>query len=152
MGWKACPFCVAGTCGLAISNRKMRGNYKGHRFYRAPAPPTRTQEVFVVAIKRPDGGDGTQSENPVECDLALRWSNLWEFLVDRTYEDGGKRVPGTVLLFREDCWFKALLNDKDTSRIAFCAGDSLEACLDAAELGLRDSKLDWRKSKPFRKG
>jgi hypothetical protein len=55
------------------------------------------------------------------------------------------------MVFMEDAWFKVMLNDKDLRRIAFCAAPTLEDVLSVADLGLRDGKLDWRKSKPYKK-
>ena len=106
-----------------------------------------------MGIKRPETAAGTGKEvNPGECNLAIGNPSLWEFLVERSYEDGSKRQPGTMMVFTEDGWFKMMLNDKDNARIAFVAGDTLENVLGAADLGLRDGKLDWRKSKPFKRG
>lgn len=76
--------------------------------------------------------------------LCRRAPTLHQFLSDTQWDDGGARVPGTLLLFCEQGRYKACLNDRDGSRSVFVSGDSVEAILDALEAGLADDDLEWR--------
>jgi len=149
--WKLCPFCVAGTCGYAIANRKYRANHKGHRFYR---PPRAWWQVVTkeMSMRKPSatvtGGDTSRAE---PCDMACKFENLFAFVSDVTWDDSSKRTPGTMLLMFEDGMFKIMLNDKALNRFAFVSGRTWEEVLTKAELGVRDEALEWRRSKPFKK-
>lgn len=76
-----------------------------------------------------------------------RWPTVLEFLEAVAWEDGSRRVPGSLTLFCEDGSLKACLSDKDSNRVAFVSARGPEACLDAAEAGLAGGGLDWRLSK-----
>lgn len=152
MSWKNCIACVEGRCPFGYGNVRRRENNKGHKGYSAPRGDSKPQEVFTMAMKRavPSMNDATDGK-PDICNMAENFASLWEFLVEDEWDDGKRRVPGTIMLFREEQQFKAMLNDKDAGRIAFCSADSLETLLSVVDLGLRDSRLDWRKSKAFKK-
>jgi len=152
MSWKDCEHCVAGTCGYAIANRKARSAHKGHRFYKAPLP--RSQVVTrEMSMRKPVVNLGTNSDGAaLECDLALRWTNLWEFLSSYKYGDGEKRKPGTVLLIFEDGQWKGMLSCKDTQRIAFLTAATWEQLMERLDTACQTGEADWRKSKPWKKG
>jgi len=152
MSWKDCRFCVDGICLFGKANMQGRENNRGHKGYRTPKVRTSGKGAMFMGMKRPPSDTGRdRGGKPDICDLAEKYASLWEFLVETEWEDGKRRQPGTLLIFSEEGLFKGMLNDKDAGRIAFCAGDTLEAILDVVDLGLRDMKLDWRKSKPFKK-
>jgi len=152
MSWKQCPECVRGTCLFGKANMQGRTNHKGHRGFHPWGEGLLSKECLEMPMKRPDAGvNGRTAAQPDECDLAIKLPSLWEFLVEDKWDDGKKRTPGTLLIFTEDGWFKGMLNDKDLSRIAFDSSETLLGLLQDLDLGLRDSHLDWRKSKPFKR-
>jgi len=151
MSWRHCPQCVAGSCALAAANRKKMAGYKGHRFY----VEKRARDRCVSsedAMKKPESVVGGAMDRPAqECDLALRWTGVWEFVTATKWDDGTKRVPGTMLLMFEDGVFKAMLNDKANGRIAFLSGQTWEDLMNLVNDAVRTDDADWRKAKPFKK-
>jgi len=151
MSWKQCLQCVAGTCVYGAENRRGKRSNRGHRFYSAPRPWYKvvTREM---SMKKPESAvRAASTEKPEICDLAIRWENLFEFLSDVTWDDGTKRVAGTLLLMYEDGQWKVMLNDKGLQRVAFVSGKTMEEVLDKADLNVRDDTLDWRKAKVWKK-
>jgi hypothetical protein len=85
---------------------------------------------------------------PASTDDAASWPTLVEFIGCERYEDGKKRVPGTVLLFADGGRLKVLFKDKDGKRVAFDTLEGLETVLDALERKLAGDDLDWREDRP----
>lgn len=75
---------------------------------------------------------------------ANRYPQLWAFLWDLVYDDGSKRAPGSLVIFRDALRLKACLSDKDAGLVTFVTGDTPEALLEAVERGLDMDALDWR--------
>jgi hypothetical protein len=71
---------------------------------------------------------------------------LWEYMSEASWGEGKPRELATLLLFLDGGRLKAMLNDRDSGRVAFVTGCSLEEVLEALEGGLVSSSLDWRAS------
>lgn len=69
---------------------------------------------------------------------------LWEFLTLEQWDDGAKRVTGSLLLFADDGSLKIMLNDRDSGKVAFRTLRSGECPFVAAEDALCDASTDWR--------
>lgn len=80
-----------------------------------------------------------------------RYPHLWEFLWDVVFDDGSKRTPGSVVLFRDSLRLKACLSDKDADLVAFVTADTPDALFEALEVGIRDDTLDWRRQQKKRR-
>jgi len=98
------------------------------------------------------GGDG----DPFDA-IGSNHPTLVSFLIDPRYEDGSPRQTGTLTVSFDLGTFRGRLNDRDAGEIAFVSADGLVGLLMACEVGLRDSRLDWRpdqwgKGKKGRKG
>jgi hypothetical protein len=77
----------------------------------------------------------------------------WEFLTRTVWdEDGSKRETGTILLFADAGGLKAMLNDRDGSRVAFLTIGPEEAIQQAVEDALLSTGTDWRPAKKNTQG
>jgi len=76
----------------------------------------------------------------------VRFPALCEFMAAVTWEDGSRRVTGTLTVFAEDGMAKCCLNDRSQGLVAFASADSLLGLLDAAEAILRGTAGSWRKA------
>jgi hypothetical protein len=89
----------------------------------------------------------------VESDRYERkYEALSEFLGSQVWEDGGRRTPGTLMVFVDDGMIKAGLRDRDGGYIAFVSATTLDGLLDALESGIKTQSLEWRKEKADWKG
>lgn len=77
-------------------------------------------------------------------EFPILYPALYEFLTLTAWEDGTTRQSGSLTLFVDLGAWKACLNDKDASRVAFISGSSLDGVMQAAEAALVLSTLDWR--------
>jgi len=75
------------------------------------------------------------------------YPNLFAFLTGDRWDDGTARATGTLLLFTQDGYLKACLNDRALDRSCFVTGPSLTLLFDVAEDGLAEDLLDWRQRK-----
>lgn len=137
--------CHADTwCGECYSNRKGRGNYKGHRWYRPPI--LRTFEGIEMALRKRDRAavDAAVGAGPSGDALSKKLPFLWEFLTVTEYEDGSKRVLGTLIVFVDGPLVKAFINDRDQGLSACVSSSSLLGVLEATNGGLEADTLEWR--------
>lgn len=102
-----------------------------------------------ILRKRDKGQASAESSEGLDDTSQVRgdFPALWEFLALDRWEDGSRRVPGTLTLFIDQARFKACLSDRDTDTTAFLSASSLQGILDKIEQGLVEDDLDWR-SKP----
>jgi len=75
-----------------------------------------------------------------------KFPTLAEFISRVLWEPGQPREKGSVFLFFEDGVFKACLNDKDSSQVAFTSSLTFAGLWEALEKGLAKNTLDWRLS------
>jgi hypothetical protein len=101
--------------------------------------------MLTKATVRPKG----QAAPPLEmCKDLSEHPALREFLTMDVWDhDGSHRERGTVLLFADDVGLKAMLNDKDGSRVAFSVLSPQGAILDELEAMLLSEATDWRAAK-----
>lgn len=98
------------------------------------------------------GSDGVSDRAVAAQDFPEQLGALGEFLTLTEWEDGSKRATGSVTIFCEDGVLKACLSDKTDRCVAFVSGGSWCLLLNALEEGIREGTLDWRRSKPYKKG
>lgn len=106
----------------------------------------------MVRRRSDDDGEYIDLANPADAgEWGKAYPELWDFLFALEYDDGGARVPGSMVLFRDGPHLKACLSDKDANLVAFVSGNSPEALFRAIDTGLADDTLDWRAQRPARK-
>jgi len=92
---------------------------------------------------------------PLDPGYLSAYPRLWEFLTVGVYEDGGKRLLPTLMLFLHDGRPTMALNDRDQECTAFVSGEAVGGLLDALERGLEADSLSWRPNRagvPGKKG
>lgn len=137
--------CLDNLCGLCYANVRGRGNYRGHRGYREPRRVLPPQGVFMVRRRDP-AANGSAGAGPDPFDaVGANHPTLISFLIDAKYDDGSPRQTGTLTISFDLGTFRGRLNDREAGEIAFVSSDGLAGLLEAAEVGLRDDRLDWRR-------
>lgn len=102
-----------------------------------------------MALRRPVS-DVTREERPSvpsDHDLQERCPVLFDYLTSLAYEDGTQRQTASLIAFVEEGQFKVCLNDRDTDRVLFVSGDTLQETLDVLEAVINDDRPPWRESK-----
>jgi len=85
----------------------------------------------------PGSDSGFEGDYP---DLALfLWADQWP-------DTKAPRRTGTVTFFVEQGRWKACLNDRDQSLVAFATDNTFLGLLDVLDTGLEQDALDWRKA------
>jgi len=102
----------------------------------------------IVRRKRADSPHplGNGWESGVDA-WEMAHPELVQFLARVSYDDGGSRQPGTLLVFTEHGSLKACLSDRDQGLVAFATSDSFLGLLNVLEEGLAADSLDWRVSR-----
>jgi len=101
-----------------------------------------------MALKRRSPDEGARPADPGSDsgfegdypDLALfLWSDQWP-------DTQAPRKTGTMTFFVEQGRWKACLNDRDASMVAFATDDTFLGLLELLNTGLEQDSLDWRKA------
>jgi len=85
-----------------------------------------------------------------DADFKREYPTLADFLSLQGIS-GTARKTGTLLVFFEDGKVKGCVNDRDGGFYAFSSSDSFAGLLRGVDSDLKAGKLDWRKSKTFRR-
>lgn len=135
---------LTGWCGYCYDGRQGRAFHKGHFGYvhvegrkwsQRMSLLKRSAKVTEVSPPAlPSGTTGVKSCLPA----------LAEFLTLNRWEDGAKRVLGTISLFWQDGYFKSWVNDKDACRSACVSAPTFDDVLLLIEQRLLDDSLEWR--------
>jgi hypothetical protein len=109
---------------------------------------------MAMLKKHVAAGKGSPQQGKPVCSVEFEsYPFLWEFLFLTVWdEDGSSRETGTVLLFCDGPHLKVMLNDKDSSRVAFSTLDPDVPCLEAIDAVIGAAGTDWRPSRPSPKG
>lgn len=131
-------------CGACYAGLRGRETYKGHAGWRPKI--SRPGENLTMALRKRDASVASSTGEAVltVCRLSERMPQLIEFLSAVRYEDGTARVLPTLTIFIEPGCFKACLNDRDQSLVAFITSGSLTGLLEALEAGIGEDTLEWR--------
>lgn len=135
-----CPLCYSGVRG--------RKSYPGHRGHHVPF--IRKDTVMGLLKKNAVPAKGARPEEAFSYPQDLREAPaLWEFLTCTVWsEDGSPRVTGTVLLFADGSGLKAMLNDRDGSRVAFVLVTEGNGVVESLEAALLSNSTSWKASSP----
>lgn len=101
-----------------------------------------------MALKKRDRAavEASVSGGPALDALAKKVPTLWEFLSLGEYDDGSKRVLGTLIIFVDGALVKGFVNDRDQGLSACVSSGTLLGLLEAVEDGLEGDTLEWRAS------
>jgi len=69
---------------------------------------------------------------------------LHSFLLDGSYEDGTRRLTGSVSLFTKQGVLTAAVNDNDRLLVAYVTACSFGELLFKINEGIQEDSLDWR--------
>lgn len=72
---------------------------------------------------------------------------LWEYLTADTYDDGSKRLTGSLVIFPQDGLLKGLLKDADTELVLWLSARNMEELFVAFEASLTSGRAEWRKDR-----
>lgn len=72
---------------------------------------------------------------------------LFEYLVITEWKPGVARITATLKLFVDEGQWKACLVDRESDRLTFVSGDSVEGVMLALDEQLRTGGCDWRPDK-----
>jgi len=95
---------------------------------------------------RPEGGPPAEHSPCLEGLAAVE-----EFLTLATWDDGGERKTGTLLLCWSEGRWRGWLHDRETELAAWMSGVTLDELFAALERGIRQDTLEWRSSRPQRR-
>lgn len=140
--WK-CPHwpngCEGGWYGK--EQTACRNDVAGWALFRKVA------EIMKPTMKKPTSLPS--QEEPVskwvDGDFEKEWPYLSAFMSSTSWDDGTIRETGTLLLFVQEGYLKACINDRALDRSAFVTGPSINCLFDLVEAGLEQDSLDWRK-------
>lgn len=109
------------------------------------------EEVNTVALKRRDTPVGMgPAAGPVWEDPEFKgdYPYLHSFLFDTQYEDGTKRLTGSVSIFTKGGILTAAVNDNDRRVSAFVKGATWAELLFYVDEGIKSDSLEWRSKTP----
>lgn len=90
------------------------------------------------------GDVGRESRWVDDPDFAAEYPNLYAFLSDSLWDDGSKRVTGSMLLCVDAGVLKCWVNDKAYHRSAWVSSPSFTGLLRLLDDRLGDDALPWR--------
>lgn len=102
--------------------------------------------------KPPRGQSATPGADlPADPVFPSRYPVIWEYLTINRYDSGESRQTATLMLLVEGGQWKACLNDRESTRSLWVAGDAMEGVLGALERALDDPGAAWRVYQAFKK-
>jgi len=84
---------------------------------------------------------------PVSPELEGLYPNLYAYMTQDAWEDGGTRATTTVLFFFERGEMKLCVSDRDLQRSFFVTGSDFASLLETAEAMLENGEPDWRQKR-----
>ena len=106
------------------------------------------KEAWGGKLKKPEAavpGSGQAVRCAAQDPFAADYPALVAFIADREWEDGSRRIPGSIILFVQDGQYTACLTEKNSPfQVAFQAARTVAELLSRVEAGLRAGTLDWR--------
>ena len=85
---------------------------------------------------------------PCTGEFATLYPCLAEFLSALEWEEGVKRVTGTVLICSEEGRWRGWLHDRDTCCSLWVSADDLDTLFMALDQSIANCSGDWRRDKP----
>jgi len=94
------------------------------------------------------GGDGPGDFEIGDFGTMSQYPHVVDFMRQLAWEDGSRRLAGTILLTVEDGRWKAWLHDNDSKASSWLSGDTLAALFESMEDMLLSGAGEWRKDRP----
>jgi len=134
-----CPLCYEGLRGRRFT--------KGHFGYRRGK--LQKEERLVVSRHKGQVREGPGGSGPplARSDWNRRYVHVWSFIADDRYDDGGERLPGTILLCTGEGRVRLWLHNRDEGLSAWLSGETVEAVFGSAEEALGTATVEWRRPK-----
>lgn len=82
-------------------------------------------------------------------DFADMYPALHSFLKDTNYEDGTRRLTGTISLFVKNGRLTCGVNDNDRQLTAYVNAVTVEEMLFSVNEGIANDTLEWKAKTPF---
>lgn len=96
---------------------------------------------------QPNLGNGTGELGAIaKSSFAKEYPALFDYMSETKLPTGGKRETTTILLFVEQGFLKACINDRAYGCVSFVSGEELEALLRSVEERLATDTMEWRVS------
>ena len=101
-----------------------------------------------MAMSRPKDNPKERAGSQVVDDVLKGWlPELHAFLTEMTWDDGKKRVTGTVMISTEDGLWKAWVHCRDAKVSGWISGESWEGLLESVNRALGSNSIQWRADK-----
>ena len=107
-----------------------------------------------MPLAKPSGYSVLQSQTGMPAaygEWEKRLPSLCAFLCDVAWSDSSSRVPGKLTLWTADALWKGCLADQAANVVAFLSAQDPSELLQRMEKGLKEDKLDWRRSQPYQR-
>jgi hypothetical protein len=135
-GWRTAKPVSAGT---QITSFAFYGQWNGACNWMAAA------EVELMAMSRgKSAGEGPLAQWMDEG-FRTEHPDLFEFLAETLWDDGKKRLTGTLIFATEGRSLKCKVCDRDGKRGAWVTADTFAEILLRIDTLLHNDDLDWRK-------
>jgi len=108
-------------------------------------PPSRLVSGLGSGLGLTGGGAASDS------DFAGSYPFLHTFLTAVVDDDGKARRTATLMLFAEDCRFRAVLHERQHGLSLWRDAEEVKACLDGLEAALASGRAEWRRDAKSRK-
>lgn len=133
-----CPASVANSVSSATDVKKR-------------TETVRDEECRTMALKRRDTPVGMgPASGPVweDPEFKAEYPNLHAFLFDSLYDDGTRRLTGSISIFTKGGVLTAAVNDNDRKVSAFVKGATWAELLFYIDEGIKADSLEWRSKTP----
>jgi len=131
-------------CGYCYSNKRGKGNYKGHIRYRAFTGPAERKGYGDMERPTKRAGNGQPAASVPDLSWKHKHPRLAEHLTETKWSDGAVRQTSTLTVFIEGELWKVALNDREGSCSLYKSGDSLVHALESLEKALSSPEPEWR--------
>lgn len=84
---------------------------------------------------------------PIDSEFEARFPNLYAYMTQDTWDEGGARATTTLLFFFERGELKCCVSDRELQRSAFFTGSSIPDLMEKAENALEEDTADWRQKR-----
>lgn len=108
------------------------------------------EEILMSFLRKVAAEEKRQPGNRLadSKDILKDMPAMAEHLTSGTFPDGTERQGSTLLIFCEDGFWKAMINDREAGMTLWTTAESFYDLLQAVEERLQDPKAEWRRPRP----
>lgn len=136
-----------GWCGECYAAKRGRSFHTGTRSAKARPRSVERSDIIMAMVRPKSNPKEVAGQQVVDEVLKEVWPDLHAFLTEMTWDDGKKRITGTVLMFCEDGLWKARLNDRDAKVTGWISGESYEGLMEGVDRAIGNGSIQWRADK-----